>query len=100
MQLVWTERAILDLSGIEDYIAQDKPDAARRVAAHLVSTVEYLAEFPHLGKPGRRPGTRSLVSSPYIVTYRGRRDQLEILSVWHGRRKRVSRGGSRSGRRG
>lgn len=99
MQIFWTERAISDLSEIENYIAQDKPEAARRVAAHLVTSVEHLAEFPHLGKPGRRPGTRSLVSPPYIVTYRVRRDQLEILSVWHSRRKRAFHAVSRGARR-
>jgi plasmid stabilization system protein ParE len=100
MQIFWTARAISDLSEIENYIAHDKPEAAGRVASHLLSSVEHLAEFPHLGKPGRRPGTRNLVASPYIVTYRVRRNLLEILSVWHGRRRRVSNGVSRSARRG
>jgi addiction module RelE/StbE family toxin len=86
MEIVWTEQAISDLAEIEDYIAQDKPQAAERVAAHLVSSVEHLAEFPHLGKPGRRPGTRNLIIPPYVISYRARVNLLEILSVWHGRR--------------
>ena len=88
MQIGWTEQALSDLAEIEQYIAQDKPEAARRVAAHLWSSVEHLAEFPRLGKPGRRPGTRELVVAPYTITYRMRTDRLEILSVWHGRRQR------------
>ena len=87
MEIVWTEQAISDLSEIEDYIAQDKPQAVERVAAHLVSSVEHLAEFPHLGKPGRRPGTRELIIPPYVLTYRFRPKRLEILSVWHGHRR-------------
>jgi addiction module RelE/StbE family toxin len=86
MQLVWTEQAVADLAEIEDYIEQDKPQAARRVAALLSSSVEHLAEFPHLGKPGRRSGTRELIIPPYAITYRLRPERLEILSVWHGRR--------------
>ena len=88
MQIVWTKQAITDLAEIEVYIEQDKPLAAERVAAHLLSSVEHLAEFPHLGRQGRRPRTRELVIPPYVITYRLHAQHLEILSVWHGRRLR------------
>ena len=88
MQVMWIERAISDLTEIEAYIEQDKPQATERVAAHLLSSVEHLAEFPHLGRQGRRPGTRELVIPPYVITYRLRPERLEILSIWHGRRLR------------
>lgn len=86
MQIVWSEQAIADLAEIRDYIEQDKPQAAARVAAHLLSSVEHLAEFPQLGKHGRRPNTRELVIPPYVITYRVKSNRLEILSVWHARR--------------
>jgi toxin ParE1/3/4 len=86
MQIVWTQQAITDLSEIERYIERERPSAARRVAAHLVTSVEYLGEFPHLCKPNPRPGTRSLVVPPYTITYRIRAGALQILSIWHGRR--------------
>ncbi len=88
MQIVWTKQAITDLAEIEHYIEQDKPQAARRVAAHLVASAEHLAEFPQLGKPGPRPGTRDLIIPPYFISYRIRSERLEILSIWHGRRRR------------
>ena len=88
MQVVWTEQAITDLAEIETYIARDKPQAAERVAAHLVSSVEHLAEFPQLGRQGRRPGTRELIIPPFVITYRLGPESLEILSVWHSRRLR------------
>lgn len=88
MKIVWTEQAVSDLAEIEDYIALDKPQAARRVAAHLASSVEHLAEFPHLGRPGRRFETRELIIPPYVITYRLRPGRLEILSVWHSRRRK------------
>jgi toxin ParE1/3/4 len=86
MQIAWTEQALADLAEIERYIEQDKPEAAERVAAHLWTSVEHLAEFPQLGRPGRRPGTRNLIIPPYVISYRVRSQRLEILSVWHGRR--------------
>ena len=89
MQIDWTEQAVADLAEIELYIQQDKPEAAARVAAHLLGSVEHLAEFPQLGKPGRRTGTRSLTVPPFIISYRVRSQRLEILSIWHGRRARA-----------
>jgi toxin ParE1/3/4 len=88
MEIVWTAQAVADLAEIEQYIEQERPEAARRVAAHLLGSVEHLAEFPQLGKPGPRPGMRSLVVPPYVISYRVRSRRLEILSVWHSRRLR------------
>ncbi|HET7842210.1 MAG TPA: type II toxin-antitoxin system RelE/ParE family toxin, partial [Terriglobia bacterium] len=88
MKIVWTEQAIADLEEIEHYIAQERPSAARRVAAHLVTSVEHLAEFPQLGRPGPRPGMRSLVTPPYVISYRVRSGSLQVLTIWHGRRQR------------
>lgn len=88
MQIDWTKQAIEDISEIEVYISQDRLATAKRVAAHLWSSVEHLAEFPELGKPGRRPGTRSLIVPPYVITYRVHSYRVEILSVWHSRRMR------------
>ncbi len=88
MQIDWTQQALSDLAEIEHYIEQDRREAARQVAAHLWTSVEHLAEFPELGKPGRRPGTRELIIPPYVISYRVRSQCLQILSVWHGRRRR------------
>jgi toxin ParE1/3/4 len=55
-----------------------------------VQVIEYLlADNPHMGRPGRVPGTRELVvtRTPYIVPYRVRGDTLEILRVYHGARR-------------
>jgi len=88
MQIVWTQQALADLPEIEHYIEQERPAAAQHVAAHLVSSVEHVAEFPQLGRRGRRPGTRNLIIPPYVISYRVRSQRLEILSIWHGRRRR------------
>jgi toxin ParE1/3/4 len=86
MRIVWTRTAIQHLTAIQSYIEQDKPEAARRVAASIRKTIALLARHPHLGRPGRKPGTRELViaSTPYIVPYRVQEDCLTILAVLHG----------------
>lgn len=88
MQIDWSKQAIADLVEIKEYIEQDRPQAVEKVASHLWSSAEHLAEFPHLGKRGRRAGTRNLIVPPYVIFYRVLSDRLEILSIWDGRRRR------------
>lgn len=86
MRIVWTRKALQHLADIQTYIEQDKPEAARKVATAIRKTVAYLAQHPHLGRPGRKAGTRELfiADTPYIVPYQVREDRLIILSVLHG----------------
>ena len=78
----------MNLEEIADYIASDSPRAAGRMARHIVSSVARLGTHPHLGKPGRVPGTRELViaRSPYIAAYRIKDGRIEVLAVRHGAR--------------
>lgn len=89
MEIGWTAKAIKDLAQIEKYIARDKPEAARSVAEHILASVEHLADFPALGRPGRRQGTRNLIVPPYVISYRARIARIEILTIWHGRRRLI-----------
>jgi toxin ParE1/3/4 len=87
--VVWSPRAIGHLADLRAHIARENPDAAGRVAAALVSAVERVAGFPHLGRPGRVSGTRELVvpATPYVIPYRLRGDRLEVIAVFHGRQR-------------
>lgn len=85
MRVVWTRPALSHLEGIEDYIAQDSPAAAYRVALTLTSrTDEALSVNPMVGRRGRAKDTREFVfpDLPYIVVYRVT-NQVEILAVMH-----------------
>jgi addiction module RelE/StbE family toxin len=88
--LRWTRRAERDLDEIAAYIGQDSPAAAARVVLELIDRVEVnLLEHPALGRPGRVIGTRELVirDLPYIVPYRVREKDIEILRVLHTSRR-------------
>jgi len=90
VKIIWAPEAIDDLAGLRTYISRDNPAAARRLAIHIVDMVEtVLAENPHIGRPGRVPGTREFVidNSPYIVPYRVKDNALQILRVYHGARR-------------
>jgi toxin ParE1/3/4 len=72
-----------------DYIARDDRKAAARIVALIRDAVSLLAAHPGLGRAGRVPGTRELVvtGTPYIVPYRVHGQCIEILRVFHGRRR-------------
>ena len=88
MQVAWLQPALDDLRGIHDYIAGDKPAAARRVVAAVRDATNVLREQPGLGRAGRIEGTRELVVRryPYIIAYRQAAERVEVLAVVHSSR--------------
>lgn len=89
MRIKWLSEAVGDLIGIREHIAQDSPASAEGVATRILSTVDYLRSHPGIGRAGRVPGTREIIipGLPYIVPYRVRGNNIEILGVLHTSRK-------------
>jgi toxin ParE1/3/4 len=89
MKVVWSQRAIGHLVAIRKFIEKDSDGSAALVAARILDAIEILQTQRHMGRPGRLAGTRELVVSgtPYIVPYRVRRERLELLAVFDGRRE-------------
>lgn len=85
MQIVWLNKALLNLNHIAEYIAQENPTAANQVVTLIISQVNQLATQPAIGRPGRVVGTRELVISNthYLVPYRIKNNRVEILRVFH-----------------
>jgi len=85
----WLRRALANLDGEAEYIAEDDPAAAGRVMLNILRAVDPLKGNPALGRAGRVAGTRELVvpGTPYIVPYRVRGEAVEILRVFHAARK-------------
>jgi len=91
MRITYLSLAVLDLAEIRAYIAADNPDAAQRIGSKLRGSIRSLEQFPNLGKPGRVFGTRELHTSrigktTYIVVYRIKREEIQILRVLPGMR--------------
>ena len=86
MKIRWLRTALRNLDEQAACIANDNPEAAVRVVARVRDATQRLARYPSLGRPGRVPGTRELVVSgtPYVIPYRARGEQVEILRVLHG----------------
>ncbi|MHB8283145.1 MAG: type II toxin-antitoxin system RelE/ParE family toxin, partial [Caulobacteraceae bacterium] len=84
LRVIWSPRAIRDLTGIRVYIGQFAPLAAQRFTARLVSSVENLAEQPNRGRPVGE-GVRELVTvKPYLVLYEVTAGSVQILHIRHG----------------
>jgi toxin ParE1/3/4 len=85
MKLRYTPRARSDLAEIHDYIAQENPQAARRVIQIIRKAAEALAQNPQVGKAGRVAGTRELAVGrfPFMLAYRVDAEEVQILSVIH-----------------
>jgi toxin ParE1/3/4 len=89
MKIVWSRRAIRHLVSLREYVEKDSEKNAAVVAKRILEAVDLLESHPELGRPGRLVGTRELVvaDTPYIIPYRVRGEMLELIAVFHGRRK-------------
>jgi plasmid stabilization system protein ParE len=82
MRVRWTADAAEDLERISDYIAENRPDTARRIAMDIVRSADALDAFPNRRRQGRVEGTRELdwhrrwnpltSSSPHRRGFQGR----------------------------
>jgi len=59
---------------------------ARRTVLQIYRETGRLAQFPYVGRPGRKAGTRELVFAdlPFLAIYRIRAEVVEIVRILHG----------------
>ncbi len=72
-EIIWTEPTLSDLDAIADYIALDKPEAARRLVQRVFEHVEQLSTHPQSGSvPRELRGSRyrQIVEPSCRVFYR------------------------------
>jgi len=86
-KLVYTDEAISELKRLRDFIKQNNPSAAQRIASTLINRMKTLQDFPLLGKPVEHspvPGSiRDMVFDKYIVRYSVHTSTVIILRIWH-----------------
>lgn len=80
----WSRRALRDVKGQVDFIAEDDIIASARVATTLRKSGTDLGRFS-TGRPGRDLGLfeKSVPRLPYIIVYAIRGDTIVILRVIH-----------------
>lgn len=84
----WTPLALKDLSEIKQYIQRDRPAAAVQEAKKIKKSIERLPRFPESGRRLETiPSLREVISGNYRIFYLIRPSEIQILRVYHGRRK-------------
>ena len=89
MRLSFTPTARADLIDIRDWIAADKPRAAREVVARIRQTAALLSQFPKIGRAGRVTETRDcpVTGLPYTIVYAIEARTLIVLTIVHQSRR-------------
>ncbi len=87
MKLRFTPRAARDLADLADYIRARNPEAAQRVRASILDTLQNLVLFPQMGRPQAAAGVRKIVTRkyPYLIYYTvdDEAEEIIILTIQH-----------------
>ncbi len=86
-RVIWAEPALQDLDRIADYIALDKPDAARKLVQKVFASVGKLQRFPRMGSVPPELSDlpyRQLYIPPCRVFYRIDKDKVYVVHVMRG----------------
>ena len=89
-QIKWTEPALNDLNEIAEYIALDKPAAAKKLVKNVFKAIKRLKDSPESGKkPSELPQTnyREVIVGPCRIFYRVEGKKVFILYVMRGERQ-------------
>jgi plasmid stabilization system protein ParE len=83
-KVVWSTPALLQLEAIVEFIALDKPEAARAVAKRIMGTTDHLERFLLLGRPIQEfahKNYRQAWIKPCWLYYRVEEGDVYILHV-------------------
>jgi addiction module RelE/StbE family toxin len=90
MRVHWTNTALDHLLDIYDYIARDSPEYADRTVDRLTQRSDYIKDFPEAGRrvpEYDRKDTREVIEGSYRIIYRIKKEQIDVLAVFHGRQQ-------------
>jgi plasmid stabilization system protein ParE len=89
LKVTWSPLAIERAVGQAQYIAGDKPGAARKWLTGLFAATGKLSRFPELGRIVPElalPDFREIDFGGYRIIYRIEARRISVLTVRHGRR--------------
>jgi len=90
LRVDWTDRALVDLVVIADYISTADPDSAKRWVTRLFEAGLQAGQFPLAGRkvPERgRDDLREVIVKRYRIIYRVREDSIRVLTVFDSRKR-------------
>lgn len=85
LNIRWLDSAIDSIATEAEYLAEVHPKLAKQLVTQVDQQIKQLTTKPHLGNPGRIPGTRELLIDGYlyIASYRVKDNHVEILEILH-----------------
>lgn len=84
VEIAWTNPALEQLNDLAEYIALDKPVAAKALVSRVMEAVSRLAQFPLCGRvPEELPGPiyREIVVPPCRIFYRYTNETVFIIHI-------------------
>ena len=91
MKIRWLRKALKNISDIGEYIALDNPIAARKEIEKIEKSVNFLIDNSAMGKSGRVAETRELITGNYIIPYRVKGNEIQIIRVFDTAQKPVDK---------
>ena len=94
MNIIWSREALADVEAALDYLVEESPPAAEKLAAGIVALIERLAtdrlEGPeHILCNGER--VRGWPYPPFRIYYQSTPDAFLVVRVYHQRREPITR---------
>jgi plasmid stabilization system protein ParE len=89
LTLRWTERAVLHVEALVDYVSLTSPVYAEGIVSRIDQRLQLACTHPEIGKvvvEVQDSALRELVVPPYRIFYRIRTDAIEVLAIVHERR--------------
>ena len=95
IKITVTPKAQNDLANLHNFIAQERPESARKAVQTIISAIDNLKDFPEIGREhGSIKGLRFLYvafgKSGYAITYRYAVGipVIVVLKIKHGKEAR------------
>lgn len=94
MKIIISRAAVADLARLHEFLASKNAAAAQRTTSAIAQAIDSLADNPDRARPSEVEDARELVvpfgRSAYLIRFAhdGRRQEVTILRIWHGREKR------------
>ena len=89
MKVVWTVEALERLVDIEEFIARDSPERAKKFIERLIKRGQSVSRSPLRGRIVPElfdPEIREVFEKAYRIVYRVMGTRIEILTVFEGHR--------------
>jgi plasmid stabilization system protein ParE len=91
VQINWTLQSLEDIESIAEFIAKDSIKYAQLQVISYFEEVEKLKSYPKIGRSVlefKNPKIRQLLSGSFRIIYFVKsKDQIDVLTVYHSKRK-------------